>query len=59
MTKMANTTPTRRKPNDSITEDKAENELPEALDRGWAWVVVAASFLIHVISWLKINTDFN
>lgn len=32
---MANGTPTRRKLNNSITENKNENELPPAPDGGW------------------------
>lgn len=47
---MENGTPARRKLNNTITEDKSSNELPEVLDGGFGWVVVFASFCVHTIS---------
>lgn len=44
---MAHAPPSKEKSPNAIEE---EDELPPPPDGGWGWVVVVASFLIHIIS---------
>lgn len=48
---MAHGGPSKRKPNNNIDDNNSEeDELPPPPDGGWGWVIVIASFLIHIIS---------
>lgn len=47
---MAHGGPSKRKPNNNIDDNNEEDELLPPPDGGWGWVIVIASFLIHIIS---------
>lgn len=46
---MAHGPPSKQKTNNDI-DNNDDDELPPPPDGGWGWVVVIASFLIHIIS---------
>lgn len=46
---MAHGPPARKRTEDDL-DNSEEDELPPPPDGGWGWVVVLASFLIHIIS---------
>lgn len=52
---MAHGGPSKRKANNNIDDNNSEDELPPPPDGGFGWVVVLASFLIHIISKYSIS----
>lgn len=47
---MAHGAPAKQKPISDLDSNDDDDTLPPPPDGGWGWVVVAASFLIHIIS---------
>lgn len=39
-------------------DNNERDEFPAPLDGGWGWVVVMASFLIHIVSKYKLNEHY-